>query len=211
MDMRTIVCYETQHGSAKRLASAIAQKLNCLCVNVDTPFQAEDETAYDHLVLVFGFRGPYTAQLTKLFLQRMQGKLHYKNLIVVGEGLFSEKEFPSVANDLRELAKPASFHTFFMKGQLRVDTLTMEEKAILGKFSELTGMVIQDMGEFSDETAAQIATEVETTLQNAPVVEDPNAGQKRWICTVCGYVHTGDEPPAQCPVCKQPGSVFKPM
>ncbi|MCF0129885.1 MAG: hypothetical protein HUJ70_14975, partial [Pseudobutyrivibrio sp.] len=48
--MKSIVCYETQHGSAKRLATAIADKLGCLCVNVDTPFQAEDETVYDALV-----------------------------------------------------------------------------------------------------------------------------------------------------------------
>lgn len=72
-------------------------------MNVDTPFQAEDETAYDTLILVFGFRGPYTAQLTKLFMQKM-------------------------------------------KGQLRVATLTPEEQALLGKFSELTGMKIVDMG-----------------------------------------------------------------
>ena len=209
--MKSIVCYETQHGSAKRLAQAIAARLNCLCVNVDTPFQAEDETVYDHLVLVFGFRGPYTAQLTKLFLERMRGKLHYKHVVVAGEGLFSEKEFPSVAEGLRALAEPASFHTFFMKGQLRVATLTMEEQAILGKFSQLTGMVIEDMGEFSQDEAERIAAEIETTLAACPAVEDPDAGKKRWICSVCGYVHTGDEPPKACPVCKQPADKFKEM
>ncbi|MDR2657657.1 MAG: NADH peroxidase [Oscillospiraceae bacterium] len=25
---------------------------------------------------------------------------------------------------------------------------------------------------------------------------------KKWVCKVCGYVHTGDEPPEICPVCK---------
>ncbi len=25
---------------------------------------------------------------------------------------------------------------------------------------------------------------------------------KSWICTVCGHVHKGDEPPDSCPVCK---------
>ena len=209
--MRSIVCYETQHGSAGRLAAAIANRLDCLCVNVDTPFQAEDETAYDNLVLVFGFRGPYTAQLTKLFLQRMVGKLTYKNVVVVGEGLFSEKEFPSVAEGLKAIAEPGSFATFFMKGQLRVATLTMEEQAILGKFSELTGMVIEDMGEFSEAEAEKIADEVKAALEASPVLEDPNAGQKRWICSVCGYVHTGDEPPKACPVCKQPADKFKEM
>ena len=209
--MRSIVTYETQHGSAKRLAQIIAAKLGCLCVNVDTPFQAEDETAYDALILVFGFRGPYTAQLTKLFVERMKGKLNYKHLIVAGEGLFSEKEFPSVAEGLRSTAEPYSFHSYFMKGQLRVDTLTPEEQALLGKFSELTGMKITDMGEFSDTDAEKIAEEISILLDELTVPEDPNANQARWICTVCGYVHTGDTPPETCPVCGQPAEVFKKM
>ncbi len=31
---------------------------------------------------------------------------------------------------------------------------------------------------------------------------------KKWICTVCGYVHEGDEPPDECPVCKAPKTQF---
>ena len=31
----------------------------------------------------------------------------------------------------------------------------------------------------------------------------------KYVCKVCGYVHEGDEPPAQCPVCKVPGSMFE--
>ncbi|MBO7598332.1 MAG: NADH peroxidase, partial [Bacteroidales bacterium] len=27
---------------------------------------------------------------------------------------------------------------------------------------------------------------------------------KKWICTVCGYVHEGDEAPEKCPKCKAP-------
>ncbi|MDR0834597.1 MAG: NADH peroxidase [Candidatus Symbiothrix sp.] len=34
---------------------------------------------------------------------------------------------------------------------------------------------------------------------------------KKWICTVCGYVHEGDEAPETCPLCKQPKEVFKEM
>ena len=32
---------------------------------------------------------------------------------------------------------------------------------------------------------------------------------KKWICTVCGYVHEGPEPPERCPQCKVPASKFK--
>ena len=24
---------------------------------------------------------------------------------------------------------------------------------------------------------------------------------KKWVCSVCGYVHEGDVPPSECPVC----------
>lgn len=31
---------------------------------------------------------------------------------------------------------------------------------------------------------------------------------KRWKCSVCGYIHTGDEPPETCPVCGADRSKF---
>ena len=31
---------------------------------------------------------------------------------------------------------------------------------------------------------------------------------KKWVCQVCGYVHEGDTPPAECPQCKAPASKF---
>ena len=33
--------------------------------------------------------------------------------------------------------------------------------------------------------------------------------KKKFICTVCGYVHEGDEAPEFCPLCKAPRSKFK--
>ena len=30
----------------------------------------------------------------------------------------------------------------------------------------------------------------------------------KWVCSVCGYVHEGDEAPEVCPVCKAPASKF---
>ncbi len=30
-----------------------------------------------------------------------------------------------------------------------------------------------------------------------------------WVCTICGYVHEGEEPPPVCPVCEAPAEKFK--
>lgn len=35
--------------------------------------------------------------------------------------------------------------------------------------------------------------------------------KKKFICTVCGYIHEGTEAPDQCPICKAPKSKFKEM
>ena len=33
----------------------------------------------------------------------------------------------------------------------------------------------------------------------------------KWVCSVCGYVHEGDVPPENCPVCKVPAEKFNKM
>ncbi|MDR2481406.1 MAG: NADH peroxidase [Spirochaetaceae bacterium] len=32
---------------------------------------------------------------------------------------------------------------------------------------------------------------------------------KKWVCLICGYVHSGDRAPDICPQCKAPASKFK--
>lgn len=34
---------------------------------------------------------------------------------------------------------------------------------------------------------------------------------KKFICTICGYIHEGNEAPKECPICKAPKSKFKEM
>lgn len=34
---------------------------------------------------------------------------------------------------------------------------------------------------------------------------------KKFICTVCGYIHEGDAAPEKCPMCGAPSSKFKEM
>lgn len=207
-----IVTYETFHGSAKKIAQIISDKLECKCINIDTPFEAEDLAQTDTLIMVFNFRGPYTAQLSKLYLGRAGKQLKNKNLILVGEGLFSEKEFPIVAGEIHELAPSKAFKTYFVKGQLRVDTLFPEERALLKKFSELTGMQIVDMGQLDLDKAAEVAEDIEAllaTAEFAPVKDASPESETKWICTVCGYIHTGDTPPEKCPLCGVGADRFK--
>ena len=33
--------------------------------------------------------------------------------------------------------------------------------------------------------------------------------KKKFVCTVCGYIHEGNEAPEKCPMCGVPASKFK--
>ena len=37
---------------------------------------------------------------------------------------------------------------------------------------------------------------------------EKSTAEKKWKCTVCGYIHTGPEPPEKCPVCGAGKSMF---
>ena len=110
-----------------------------------------------------------------------------------------------------------TFNKFFVNGQLRVDTLFPEEKALLAKFSEITGMEIKDMGELDLNKAEEVASEIEKLLETPEFKEEKEveveeateeAGETKWLCPLCGYVHTGEEPPEKCPICGAPSDVF---
>lgn len=42
-------------------------------------------------------------------------------------------------------------------------------------------------------------------------LKNKNIMKKKFICTVCGYIHEGTEAPEQCPICKADKSKFKEM
>jgi len=50
----------------------------------------------------------------------------------------------------------------------------------------------------------------EMVEKDVSVKEDSivDVAEKRWKCTVCGYIHTGPEPPRECPVCGALAKMF---
>lgn len=37
-----------------------------------------------------------------------------------------------------------------------------------------------------------------------------DGGKVAWICTACGYIHDGEQPPDRCPACAVSGDCFEP-
>lgn len=58
------------------------------------------------------------------------------------------------------------------------------------------------------EAPAERFTEVVDKAVSVQEKPAPGVVEKRWKCTVCGYIHTGSEPPEACPVCNAPAKMF---
>lgn len=54
----------------------------------------------------------------------------------------------------------------------------------------------------------EVAKENKDVVTPEPAPVQGTAHVKRWRCTVCGYIHTGDQPPEKCPVCDAPKKMF---
>ena len=70
----------------------------------------------------------------------------------------------------------------------------------------------QDFEYFNDEVSAApaAANTVEKTVLTAEANTENSEtnGKKKFVCSVCGYVHEGDAAPEFCPVCKVPAEKF---
>ncbi len=70
--------------------------------------------------------------------------------------------------------------------------------------------------ERKEETAIGAERKEESAKEADEMLTGQSAGNRKgekkmtkWVCTVCGYIHEGDQPPEKCPVCKQPAEKFK--
>jgi len=65
---------------------------------------------------------------------------------------------------------------------------------------------VVDMEKFSD-VPSTTYNFYQSNIKPKPAVK-AEGGKVKWVCRICGYVHEGPEPPAECPLCKHPSTDF---
>ena len=53
------------------------------------------------------------------------------------------------------------------------------------------------------------AEPAETEQPATAVQQETGVSVRKWECTICGYIHEGDAPPAECPLCGAGPEYFK--
>jgi len=69
----------------------------------------------------------------------------------------------------------------------------------------------EKMAEVAAVTEAEDVPEAAVAASAAAAEADElvAAADKKWRCTVCGYIHDGPEPPEKCPICHAPAGMFE--
>lgn len=82
--------------------------------------------------------------------------------------------------------------------------LSHENQEIKRLYEEFYGKPLSELAEQMLHTAYQD--------RSGDIKQNKKQGETKtmakWKCTVCGYVHEGEEAPEQCPICKQPKEKF---
>jgi len=82
-------------------------------------------------------------------------------------------------------------------------------------FTEVVNQEAESADPKQAETTQADVKQVETGQAEPAADAPPPSGKaaagsaRKWECTVCGYIHEGDEPPKECPVCGAGPEYFK--
>jgi len=140
----------------------------------------------------------------------------------------AEKEgFHYIAKIFEETALNEMQHAKdeFKRLKLLGDTRTNLKEAIAGEHYETTQMYpqfAQEAKKEGNEDAARLFKEIGEVESHhemrykrlLELVEKGSVFKRdkpiRWKCSKCGYIHTGKEPPKECPSCKHSADFYEP-
>ena len=94
----------------------------------------------------------------------------------------------------------------------RIQSLYTKDEAMIIRKSHENPDIKRVYEEFYGEPLSELAEKMlHTSYEDKSEILNRKGDKEmgKWVCSVCGYVHEGEQPPEQCPVCKQPASAFK--
>ena len=95
----------------------------------------------------------------------------------------------------------------------RIASLYSKDEAMTIRKSHENPEIIDIYKEFYDKPLSKLAEEMlHTSYEDKSEIlnrKGENKTMAKYVCTVCGYIHEGEQAPEQCPVCKQPTEKFE--
>ena len=85
-------------------------------------------------------------------------------------------------------------------------SLKVVQSLDLGSHTLFIGELVD--GEVLSKTPSCTYAYYQGTIKKKETKPETAGPAKKWVCTVCGYIHEGENPPDTCPLCHVPASKF---
>ena len=81
--------------------------------------------------------------------------------------------------------------------------------AVVAEAASTAAVAVAGIASVAAAAAEAAIREVGVDKQEDDAANQGGITMDKWVCTVCGYIYEGEQPPEACPVCKAPASAFK--
>ncbi|MGN0325680.1 MAG: rubrerythrin [Lachnospiraceae bacterium] len=144
-----------------------------------------------------------TANAGKVIEQIKNGdkKYHFVEVMTCPGGCIGGGGQPKDMMKDKDEVRKARIQSLYEKDASMTIRKSHENPDITRIYEEFYGEPLSDLAEKMLHTSYEDKSEI--------LNRKGDKEMSKWVCSVCGYVHEGEQPPEQCPICKQPASAFK--
>ncbi len=101
-----------------------------------------------------------------------------------------------------------------VRGSVIADAAAAVADQVATVAASVATAVATQVATMATNAATAVAAQVEAMVTSADTRESGAQQQggtamDKWVCTVCGYIYEGEQPPAECPVCHASADKFK--
>ena len=210
-DSGVCICYTSVYGNTRQAVELLAQELKSRGVETveisdlarcDMAEAVEDAFRYDRLVLATTTYNSDIFPFMKEFIDHLKER-NFQNRMI---GFIENGSWAPTALKIMKKAFEDSKDITMAENNVTITSAVNDdtEKQIIALAAEMAG----DRKAGEEKTA-----DLEEAQKEEAEKEAAAAGNKGFVCTICGYVYEGDTLPDDfvCPLCKQGADAFKPV
>lgn len=210
-DSGVCICYTSVYGNTRQAVELLAQELKSRGVETveisdlarcDMAEAVEDAFRYDRLVLATTTYNSDIFPFMKEFIDHLKER-NFQNRMI---GFIENGSWAPTALKIMKKAFEDSKDITMAENNVTITSAVNDDtkKQIIALAAEMAG----DRKAGEEKTA-----DLEEAQKEEAEKEAAAAGNKGFVCTICGYVYEGDTLPDDfvCPLCKQGADAFKPV
>lgn len=154
----TLIITESHYGTTKKAGHYLSLILG-FSKSIDIDEAPESIDKYENIICMFCFYGYKTAEKLKAYLNRIKNQLADKKVVLIGVGI-DKTNLNYYTSEILKIINNKAYIVDFIPGDLIIEKLCKEDKALLKDFFEKNNIEFTDMKKFNIEAVINISDKI---------------------------------------------------